>query len=178
MLDINQVGRWNTRTHSYKISNDQGVSSMPEEAIVNRKSLLRPDVISEYVRWLRNVRWQFFATFTFAYRVSELHANGIFDGFIDRIERSVRSPVIYVRGTERRFSGCGMPGNQTHFHLVLASDANISRAWIAAVWEGMAGQRSHGAGADVRAYDARLDGISYVLKFINEGQARLEISEP
>jgi hypothetical protein len=32
----------------------------------------------------------------------------------------------------------------------------------------MAGQRKSGAGANVRIYDAKLGGLAYVLKFINE----------
>lgn len=131
---------------------------------------INPSVISGYESWLRPVPWQLFCTFTFAYQVSELQANKVFDGFINRLERSVRSSVIYVRGMERRFSGCGMPGCPLHFHVVVACAVRIDPLPVKLLWESMAGTRSHGAGADIRAYDPSKEGISYVLKFLNENQ--------
>jgi len=121
-----------------------------------------------YVAWLRPVPWQLFCTFTFAWQVSDQQALRVFTEFVSRLEKSLRGPVALVRGDEKRFSGCGMPGAPRHFHAVMAAHRRLNRHWVADVWMSMAGRRENGAGADVRIYDPDLDGLAYVLKFIDE----------
>jgi len=118
--------------------------------------------------WLTQVPWQIFGTFTFAWHVSDAQALGVFDEFMNRLERFLRSPVTYVRGDEKRFSGCGMPGAPRHFHAVLAALPRIDSQFVGDLWMSMAGRREHGAGADARIYDPSLPGLAYVLKFINQ----------
>lgn len=124
------------------------------------------DVAVDYAQWLSRIPWQLFCTLTFAHRVSDQHANKVFLEFVDRAERRFRSPITYVRGDERRFSGCGMPASPRHYHLLLASAVKLDREWLRNCWEYMAGERRFGAGGDFRIYDPALPGVEYVLKKI------------
>jgi hypothetical protein len=80
----------------------------------------------------------------------------------------LRCPIAYIRGDEKRYSGCGKPGAPRHFHALLASACRLDDRLIANVWMDMGGHRENGAGANVRIYDRSLDGLAYTLKFINQ----------
>jgi len=118
--------------------------------------------------WLRDVPWQLFCTFTFAWQVSDPQALKVFGEFVNRLDQFVRGPIVFVRGDEKRYSGCGMPGAPRHFHVLLTAHRKLDRHFVADLWMSMAGRRESGAGANVRIYDQNLDGLGYVLKFINE----------
>ena len=75
----------------------------------------------EYAAWLERIPWQLYCTLTFAWRVSDPQALKTFNSYIDRLERALRSSVTYIRGDEKRFSGCGKPASGRHFHVVMAS---------------------------------------------------------
>jgi hypothetical protein len=124
--------------------------------------------LETYVDWLQPVPWQLFCTFTFAWRVSDAQAIGVFEGFENRLTRVVRGPIVLVRGDEKRYSGCGMPGAPRHFHVLLAAHRTLDRHFVADLWMSMAGRREGGAGADVRIYDPTQNGLAYVLKFIHQ----------
>lgn len=129
---------------------------------------MNPSNLESYVDWLRAVPWQLFSTLTFAWPVSDPQAVNVFAEFIDRLEKYLRGPVGLIRGDEKRYSGCGMPGAPRHFHALLTAHREIDRHFVADLWMNMAGRRENGSGADVRIYDPNLDGLAYVLKFINE----------
>jgi hypothetical protein len=122
--------------------------------------------IQAYVEWLQGMPWQLFCTFTFAWHVSDVRAVKVFNEFVNRVEKYFRCPIGYVRGDEKRFSGCGMPGAPRHFHVVIAAIVRLDHHFVADLWMSLAGRRKDGAGADVRIYDPSLDGLAYVLKFI------------
>ena len=124
--------------------------------------------LAAYVEWLRPVPWQLFCTFTFAWQVSDPQAVRVFGAFVNRMERSLHGPVAYVRGDEKRFSGCGVPAAPRHFHALLTAHRKLNHQVVADLWMGMAGRRENGAGANVRIYDPNLGGLAYTLKFINE----------
>jgi hypothetical protein len=124
--------------------------------------------LARYVAWLRQIPWQLFATFTFAWPVSDSQARKVFSEFATRLEMSVRGPIVFLRGDEKRFSGCGMPGAPRHFHALLAAHRKLNQRVVADLWIGMAGRRKNGAGANVRIYDPNLGGLAYTLKFINQ----------
>jgi hypothetical protein len=124
--------------------------------------------LNDYIEWLNRVPWQLFCTFTFAWPVSDPQAVRVFGEFVNRMERALRGPVALVRGDEKRFSGCGMPGAPRHFHAVLTAHRKLDRHWVADLWMSLAGRRQGGAGANVRIYDPTLGGLAYILKFINE----------
>jgi len=128
--------------------------------------LSRAQIAVHYEQWLKRVSWQWFVTLTFAYQVSDQQANKIFLEYIDRVERHLRAPIAYVRGDEKRYSGCGKPGAPWHYHLVMASTASLPAAWMRATWEAMAGRRQNGAGGNFRRYDPERGGIGYLLKMI------------
>jgi hypothetical protein len=124
--------------------------------------------LEAYEIWLRNVPWKLFCTFTFSRQVSDPQAVRIFRDFVDRLEKSLAGPVGLIRGDEKRYSGCGMPGAPRHFHALLTAHRQIDRHLVADLWMSMAGRRENGAGADVRIYDPSLGGLAYTLKFIHQ----------
>jgi len=124
--------------------------------------------LAGYIAWLRPIPWQLFATFTFAWPVSDPQAVRVFREFVNRLEKGIREPVAYIRGDEKRYSGCGMPGAPLHFHALLTARRKLDPRLVADLWMSMAGRRENGTGADVRIYDPSLGGLSYVLKLIND----------
>jgi hypothetical protein len=144
----------------------QGVSDMKQVWT------LRTDVAAKdleaYVAWLQQIPWQIFGTFTFAWAVSDPQALRVFGEFVNRMEKSASGSLAFVRGDEKRFSGCGMPGAPRHYHAVFAAHRKLDRHWVADHWMSLAGRRDDGTGADVRIYDPNLNGLAYVLKFINQ----------
>jgi hypothetical protein len=124
--------------------------------------------LSAYVDWLEGIPWQIFCTFTFAWQVSDPQAVKVFGEFVGRMERFLRGPIVILRGDEKRFSGCGMPGAPRHFHTLMAAHRRLNPRSVGDQWMSVAGRRKNGAGADVRVYDPSLGGLAYVLKFINQ----------
>jgi hypothetical protein len=125
-------------------------------------------VAEDYANWLKLVPWKLFGTFTFAWKVSDPQADKTFAEFINRLERVLRFDIGYVRGDEKRLSGCGKPACGRHFHVLLTSVVDVDPATIENLWMSMAGNRDDGAGAQVHAYDANKNGVSYALKLINQ----------
>jgi hypothetical protein len=125
-------------------------------------------MVEQYAQWFTQVPWRFFCTFTFAWKVSDTQAIATFDEFINRLERDRRSDVAYLRGDEKRFSGCGKPACARHFHVLLASAAPLSPGSVQSLWMSMAGSRTDHAGAQVVPYKPDLPGVSYVLKSMNQ----------
>ena len=124
--------------------------------------------LREYVVWLQSVPWQLFATFSFVWPVSDAQAAQVFKAFMNRLEKSLRCPIAYVRGDEKRFSGCGKPAVPRHYHVLLAAAVRLDPTYVADTWMRMAGFRANGGGANVRAYDPSGNAIAYTLKFISE----------
>jgi hypothetical protein len=126
------------------------------------------EAIDKLADWIKQVRWTFFCTFTFAWRVSDRQAEKVFKAFVNRLERHLRCEVGLVRGDEKRFSGCGMPASGRHFHAVMTCTAPVEASFIESLWTSMAGSRADGAGAKVKHYDPSKNGVGYILKFINQ----------
>ena len=124
--------------------------------------------LEQYAKWLKQIPWTFFCTLTFAWRVSDRQADQIFKEFIKRLESTLRCNVAYVRGDEKRLSGCGKSACARHFHALLACTTPVTPRYIEESWMAMAGNRSDGAGAEVKPYDGERKGVEYVLKFINQ----------
>jgi hypothetical protein len=124
--------------------------------------------VEQYAHWLKQVDWRLFCTFTFAWRVNDEQANKTFAEFINRLERHLGCDVGFVRGDEKRSSGCGKPACGRHFHVLLACAAPVSTSYVEYLWTSMAGNRSDDAGAKVKAYDSPQNGVAYVMKAINQ----------
>src|SRR5262249_1256431 len=79
----------------------------------------------------------------------------------------LKCDVCYVRGDERRPSGCGRPACGRHFHVLLTSVAPMHPTFVKELWQSMAGNPSDGAGAKGEPYDSALNRATYMLKLIN-----------
>jgi hypothetical protein len=139
--------------------------------------------IDKFASWLSKVDWKFFCTLTFAWRVSDQQAENVFTAFIIRLESHLRCEVCFIRGDEKRFSGCGKSASGRHFHVLLTCIAPVNAEFIASLWKSMAGNRSDDAGALVEEYSASENGTSYVLKCINQPEGswnfrHLELFQP
>ena len=125
-------------------------------------------IAEEYADWLKQVPWKLFCTFTFAWKVNDLQADKVFVAFIDRLESHLKFDVGYVRGDEKRLSGCGKSASGRHFHVLLTCAAPVTPETVAELWMSMAGNRDDGAGAQVKPYDPNQNGVSYVFKLVNQ----------
>ncbi len=124
--------------------------------------------VEKYAAWLVKVPWQLFCTFTFAWKVSDPQADKTFIEFINRIEATLKCNIAYLRGDEKRFSGCGKPACGRHFHALLTSEKPLPPAVLEFFWKSMAGKRSDDAGAKAEPYDPHRGGALYVVKSIND----------
>ena len=121
-----------------------------------------------YAAWLCRAPWQLYVTLTFAWPVSDIQGDRVFTAFIRALERKLHAPIAFVRGDEKRFSGCGKPASPRHYHLLLASTAMLVPLLIQMLW-----WRFGGCGADHDSAKAELinspqKAAAYCLKFVNE----------
>lgn len=127
-------------------------------------------MIKEYANWLGAITWDLFGTFTFAWPVSDPQANKIWEQFVETLERHQRAPVFYVRGDEKRYSGCGKPGAPRHFHAVLGCISPLKAHYLSRQWTKFAGSGLNGAGAKVSEYDTKRGGLAYCLKLLHHSE--------
>src|ERR1035437_8536300 len=126
------------------------------------------EVVKEYAKWLSRVPWKVYGTFTFALRVSDEHADKVFAAFINCMERELRAPMAFVRGDEKRFSGCGMPGSPRHFHALMTSTAALDPLRLMTVWRRFGGSGEQQDSAMAEAVKNPQKAAEYCLKFIND----------
>jgi hypothetical protein len=122
--------------------------------------------MAAYAEWFKSVEWKLFATFTFGSQHSDERADWKFKEFINSLEREIKADIIYVRGDEKRFSGCGKPACMRHFHVILTSAAPLDPFFVECRWKDIAGHRHDGA--DVYPFDSGLPGVQYVFKMMNQ----------
>jgi hypothetical protein len=125
------------------------------------------ETVKGYAKWLTKVPWQLFATYTFAWAVTDRHADEVFCAYIDTLERALRSPVAYVRGDEKRFSGCGKPASPRHYHALLASHVHLDPDQVKRLWWQFGGRGHEKDSADARCYDPSGPAAQYCLKLIH-----------
>lgn len=132
--------------------------------------------VQHYAEWLAPVPWQVYATYTFAWRVSDAQADRDFNAFIDYLEFELGAPIAFVRGDEKRFSGCGMPASPRHFHALMAGTAKLDPLRLVNRWRAFGGSgRLKFNGIDYEYDSAKVTDrfaprqtLEYCLKFINE----------
>jgi hypothetical protein len=99
-----------------------------------------------YADFFRRMPWQVFCTFTFAWPTSDSHAEAIFSEFVEKLEGSMRCPISWIRGDEKRFSGCGKPGARRHFHALLAAANGLDPKLVSDTWLCLAGWKKTAPG--------------------------------
>ncbi len=100
-------------------------------------------------------------TLTFARAVSAALARFRFLEWIDALEWFQRRPLGWLRADERRpsrWSGCGYPAVQLHYHGVLIGAPNLNVPQAEALWRELAGD------ADIRKYEQHEGAVPYCLK--------------
>jgi hypothetical protein len=76
------------------------------------------------------------------------------------LEKQCRAPIVYVRGSEQ-------PHTNIHYHLLVASSADLFPGHIEKLWKQFGGNANS---ADARFYDPDLHAAEYTLKFINSSE--------
>jgi hypothetical protein len=95
--------------------------------------------VQRYAEWLALLPWQVYGTYTFAWAVSDAQADKVFAAFINRLEFELGAPIGFVRGDEKRWSGCGMPASPRHFHVMMASTATLDPLRLVDRWRKFGG---------------------------------------
>ena len=126
------------------------------------------ETVAAYAEWLGTIPWQLFATFTFAWRISDAQADEDFKAFINLLELENRSPIGFVRGDEKRRASCSVSESGRHYHVLLTSHLFLDQQMITRIWREYAGSGNSQDSARVDPYDAKLGGAEYCLKMINE----------
>jgi hypothetical protein len=124
--------------------------------------------VKDYAEWLGRFPWQLFATLTFAWRVSDEQADKAFCSFINEAERQIRSQIAFIRGDEKRFSGCGMPAAPRHYHLLLTSRVQLNPVNMTHRWRHFGGSGVGQDSAIIERCESPVKAAEYCLKFINE----------
>ncbi len=133
------------------------------------------EIARAYSKWVRPVGWQLFGTFTFPSVIyHDEWADKNFTEFINSLEESLKSDVCYIRGDERRLSGCGKPACGLHYHALLASLAPMHPALVEWLWINQVGERNGDAGAFVVPYNAIKGGAEYLMKMITANEAKAD----
>lgn len=123
--------------------------------------------MTAFAAWLEQVPWQLFGTFEFSWRVSDQQADHAFDGYINQLERDLRSPVTYIRAEEKVPASPGSLGIRRHYHALLAARVPLDPTPVAALWQRFGGNGHRGDSVEVRVYDPSGPAAEYCLKAIN-----------
>ena len=126
------------------------------------------DTVNVYADWLARVIWQIYGHFTFTWSVSDQQADTVFRTFINFLEHKLGAPIAFVRGDEKRWSGCGKPGSPRHYHVLMTSTAALDPLYLMVVWRRFAGSGRGQDSALVEYVENPKKAAAYCLKFINE----------
>ena len=124
--------------------------------------------VDAMAKWLRPVSWQVFCTFEFSRRVTVSQGKAIFRDYINDLERSLRTPLTFVVGQERRAASPSRSAAPLHFHALMTSQFTLPPDLLRAGWWSFAGRGKDGETADVQEYVRGARGEEYVLKFMND----------
>ena len=104
-------------------------------------------------RWLREHRWDHFATATYRYPVSPEGARYYVRSLLRRIEQRAQSGIAAFWVSEYG------RGGTYHTHLLIADDGRLASTHIRAAWK-------RTGIIEVAPYDPSLSGAEYVCKFL------------
>jgi hypothetical protein len=121
-----------------------------------------------YIAWLTQIPWQLFGTYTFSWAVSDVQADQAFRAYINEMEKTMRCPIAFVRGDEKRAAAFGVAESSRHFHAVLTCRASVDPVVFERTWYRYGGTGNKGDSAEVRVCTSQTDVIGYCLKLIDE----------
>lgn len=127
------------------------------------------NVVTEYGSWLRTFKWDLFGTLTFdparsLYSIAS--RRNLLVRYLNTMEQYYKRRIRCFWAEEKRWSGCGLPAIEPHFHLLLACDRRpLTPDYPQQLWKNVAGR------ADIRVYDPCLDGAVYCAKLITSPEA-------
>lgn len=126
--------------------------------------------------WLRPVPWQLFTTLEFPRGARPEIATAKFGGFIDTMERSLRSRVcsVHVLESKSKDRGERVP---LHIHSALAAIKPIDPRLVSSAWHARVG-RTDPTSSDLvltRPFDPEMGGIEYILKQIEDPDCEWDV---
>jgi hypothetical protein len=101
--------------------------------IISNKSLIA------YRDYFKLIPWKIFGTFTFPFKADDQQAETAFCTFIGMHERYLHSPIIWIRGDEKRQAGLGTSFSGRHLHFLLASPAALNASALEYSWKSLYG---------------------------------------
>lgn len=116
ILMAQQQGGDKMKSTSTRISKERPARWYERDRWAYTKDRERIDKLAD---WIKQVDWKLFCTFTFEKRQFDETADHTFKQFINRLERHLKSDIGYIRGDEKRFSGCGS------LHLVVTTTPSL-----------------------------------------------------
>jgi len=118
--------------------------------------------------WLYEWEWKWWITLTFSNDVSRERATALLNDYLNEVETTYRDSLSCVIAQEQKtLSGSGKPAGRVHFHLLIGCAIDLDARPLQELWQlsKFGGDRTSGAGADVRRYDPQRGALTYLLKF-------------
>jgi hypothetical protein len=126
-----------------------------------------------YASWFRDFDWTWSLTLTFDRHVGLLQAGALLECYLRELEvRSGDTLSCLIVMEQKHYSGLGMPAGRVHFHLLIATTAELTAEIFEDYWERLpyGGDRSrdHSPSARALPYDAAISATYYLFKTLHE----------
>jgi hypothetical protein len=126
--------------------------------------------------WLYDWKWKWWVTLTFSNNICKASATALLDEYLNEVESTYGDSLTCVIAQEQKtYSGCGKPAGRVHFHLLVGCSIDLGWRPLQELWQlpQYGGDRTTGAGADVRKYDPQRGAFTYLAKVHQDRAADL-----
>jgi len=153
-----------------------------------------------YADWFRMFKWSWYVTLTFDREVGPVQARALLERYLRDLEvwsRDTLSCLIVME--QKNYSGLGMPAGRVHFHMLVATSADLTVELFEKYWNRLpyGGKRttnrdrpaaglscSDGRGtkkestSHVQPYDPASSATYYLFKTLHESPDNWELRRP
>jgi hypothetical protein len=130
----------------------------------------------QVAEWLYNWEWRWWVTLTFSRDIGSARADAILGEYLNEFEATHRDSLTCMIAQEQKtISGSGRPAGRVHFHVLIGSSIDHGAKALQQLWQQAryGGNRTSGAGADVRPYDPQRGALVYLQKALMEKSSGL-----
>jgi hypothetical protein len=117
--------------------------------------------VHDYGTYFGGFRWDLYGCGTYRTRKTHDSATRLFRTYLDRLRKSIKSPIAWLAVPERTTSGLGQPAGAWHWHFVMAAPNQHRRSLernAKILWN------EHHGNAKIERYDPQLNGSFYISK--------------
>ena len=132
----------------------------------------------QVAEWLYGWEWRWWVTLTFSHDVGSTRADAVLTEFLNEFEATHHDSLTCVIAKEQKtVSGSGRPAGRIHFHALIGSSIDHGVKALQELWQQAryGGDRTSGAGADVRPYDPQRGALVYLQKALTEDSSGLRL---